>query len=625
CGLGAKAAARLKEAGARVFVVREGERFERAGECEFRLDPGSADGYERLIESLPAGAAETRVLHLWNVGATGHECPGPDCFERAQRRGFYSLLRLARAFGESGSSAPVGLLCVSNQLQEVTGDEQLSPEKATLLGACKVLPKEFANLFCRSLDLVLPEQGAEERLIGQLLAEFDARTPELVVAYRGRHRWSQTFEQMRLDAPQGTVPRLRERGVYLITGGLGGVGLALAEQLSKEARARLVLLGRHALPAEEEWGRWLDAEAEDDAVGARVRKIQEMRRRGSEVLAIAADVSDFESLRAALARAEERFGRVDGVIHAAGVAGGGLARLKTEEEVERVFAPKVRGALNLRRLFAERPTDFLLFCSSVASLTGALGQVDYAAANAFLDAFAHQLARDARTFTASINFPAWSEVGMAFEAARRPGLEELLRPELEKGMLTGEAVEACRRILACAAPLPQVVVSTQHLPTLLERHARQALHAGGVEQQQARPAEQPRAKPNTYARPNLKNEYEAPRDETESAIAGYWREVLGVEQVGVLDNFFELGGHSLMAVQLLSRLRAHFNVELPLRRLFDSPTVAELARLVAEERGEAGGAAPAARPAPAITRRSKTVNELLSELDEEAEGSIKTS
>jgi acyl transferase domain-containing protein/acyl carrier protein len=622
CGLAQQITGRLRSAGRRVLVVREGESFARADEDAFVINPGVAHDYRQLIDSLPAGFAETRVIHLWNVNRSGHEHFEHEWFERAQQRGFYSLLHLARAFGESETNAPVGLLVVSNNLQEVTGEETLCPEKATLLGGCKVIPKEFSRLFCRSVDLALPEAGtpAEERLIGQLLAEFDARTQEFVVAYRGSHRWSQTFEQMRLDAQADTPRRLREGGVYLITGGLGGVGLALAEGLAKDVRARLVLVGRNALPPEEEWEQWLASHDEDDASSVRIRKVLELRRLGAEVLVVAADVYDFESLRAALAQAEERFGSVHGVIHAAGVAGGGLARLKTNEEAERVLAPKVRGTLNLDRLFADRPLDFFLLCSSVASVTGALGQIDYSAANAFLDAFAHYRSRRGATFTTSINFPAWSEVGMAFDASRRLGMEELLRPELEKGMLTSEAVEACRRILSGATPLPQVVISTQHLPSLLEWHARQALTGG--EPQQEQPLA-PRPKLTTYARPHLKNEYEAPRNEIETIIANYWREVIGIEQVGIRDNFFELGGHSLMAVQLLSRLRAEFNIELPLRSLFDSPTVAELALLISPEHGDSPESAPPAPlPAPAITRRSRTIDDLLSEMDEEAGDSV---
>jgi acyl transferase domain-containing protein/acyl carrier protein len=618
CGLAQKLTGRLRGAGRRVLLVREGESFARADEDEFVVNPGAADDYRQLIESLPGGFAETRVVHLWNVNGQAHEHFAHEWFERAQQRGFYSLLHLARAFGDAGATEPVGLLVVTNNLQEVTGEESLCPEKATLLGGCKVIPKEFAGVFCRSVDLVLPEAGtpAEERLIGQLIAEFDARTQEFIIAYRGSHRWSQTFEQMRLDAQAGTPRRLRERGVYLITGGLGGVGLALAEGLAKDVRARLVLVGRNALPPEQEWEQWLASHGEDDATSVRIRKTLELRQLGAEVLVVAADVYDLESMRAALAEAEARFGSVHGVIHAAGVAGGGLARLKTNEEVERVFAPKVRGTLQLDRLFAGRPLDFFLLCSSVASVTGALGQIDYSAANAFLDAFAHFRTRRDATFTASINFPAWSEVGMAFDASRRPGMEELLRPELEKGMLTSEAVEACRRILSGTTPLPQVVISTQRLPSLLEWHARQALTGG--EQQQ--PPLAPRPKLTTYARPHLKTEYVAPRNEIETIIVNYWREVIGVEQVGVSDNFFELGGHSLMAVQLLSRLRAEFNIELPLRSLFDSPTVAELALLISPDAGASPESATTATPlpAPAITRRSRTIDDLLLEMDEEA-------
>src|SRR5207302_6816099 len=142
------------------------------------------------------------------------------------------------------------IVAVSNNLQRVHGAEPICPEKATLLSPCKVIPLEYPQISCQSIDIIAPAAGqpADARLIDRLVAESLTRSPDPAIAYRGHERLIQSFERVRL--PAGAAPRqpLRERGVYLITGGLGQVGLLLAEHLARTLRARLVLLGRSPLP-----------------------------------------------------------------------------------------------------------------------------------------------------------------------------------------------------------------------------------------------------------------------------------------------------------------------------------------------------------------------------------------
>ncbi|HVQ37465.1 MAG TPA: SDR family NAD(P)-dependent oxidoreductase, partial [Pyrinomonadaceae bacterium] len=333
-----------------------------------------------------------------------------------------------------------------------------------------------------------------------------------------------------------------------------------------------------------------------------------LRELGAEVLVFKADVSDFASMSSVFAQAEERFGPIHGVIHAAGVMGGGLVELKTREMVRNVFAPKIGGTLVLHELLEKRSFDFVLLCSSISAVTGALGQLDYGAANAFMDAFAQAWSARSENFVTSVNFPAWRETGMALRAAAHPGYGDLVKQDLEKGMLTSEALEVCRRILSSSVRLPQVVVSPQALGSLLEQHLRQM--AKDVTTQPA----QPPAKLQAYARPSLKNQYVPPETEIEKVIVECWKEVIGVDLIGVHDNFLELGGHSLMAVQLLSRLRDRFQVDLPFRSFFDSPTVAELVPLIEHEQ-RMQSAAPT-DSIEIIARPGQTLENLMIELEE---------
>ena len=192
-----------------------------------------------------------------------------------------------------------------------------------------------------------PGNGAQETLVSHLIAEFTTNRLDAVVAYRGNQRWVQTFEAVRLEKPVGAVSRLRPGGVYLITGGLGGVGLVLAKYLAQAVQARLVLIGRSAFPERERWGEWLGSHDDDDAVSRKIRDVQAIEQCGGQVMVISADVANQHQMQEAIQLTYERFGTIHGVIHAAGIAGGGIIQLKTPEIAARVLAPKVQGTVVL--------------------------------------------------------------------------------------------------------------------------------------------------------------------------------------------------------------------------------------------------------------------------------------
>jgi acyl carrier protein len=234
----------------------------------------------------------------------------------------------------------------------------------------------------------------------------------------------------------------------------------------------------------------------------------------------------------------------------------------------------------LDALVRERHADFLVLCSAVASVVGGAGQVDYVAANAFLDSLARRNASSPGPFTLSIGWDAWSEVGMAVETAVPRDFEQLRREALAVGILSSEGAEAFDRILGRG--LPQILTSTIDLGLRLELAARLSAAAAGT---RSAAGAAPRS---SHGRPELKNAYVAPRNEVETAIAEIWKELLGFERIGVDDSFFELGGHSLLATQLTNRLRETFQVPVRLEKLFEAPTVAELAQVIVESEARPG-------------------------------------
>ena len=419
-GVSMELARQLRVAGRSVVTVKAGKSFRQIDERVYAINPADRTNYLMLLNELAAnGLKPRRILHLWNV-------TGPSArtlnVEEAQQRSFYSLVYLAQALEEHGTRDSMHLCVISDGMQDVTGEEKLCPEKALALGPCRVIPQEYEHVLCRSVDVVVG--GNLERLCKQLIAECVSVEKESVVAYRGAYRWIQTFEPLRLDQTETKSPRLRQRGVYLITGGLGGMALEFAHYLAQEARARLALVGRTPLPPRAEWDHVLATELDSNATRRKIERVRGLEALGAEVLILSADVADKEQFGAAVAEARKSLGPINGVIHTAGVPGGGVMQLMKPETAADVFAPKVNGTRMLDMFFAQTPLDFLVLCSSRSSILGGFGHADYCSANAFLDAFAHDFSARTATPAVSINWDAWAEVGMLINTAAQFGLRE---------------------------------------------------------------------------------------------------------------------------------------------------------------------------------------------------------
>ena len=581
-GVGEQLREALKAHNHEIVTVRVGDDFIKVDDDLYELNPSNSDGYDLLFkELLKQQRLPDTVIHLWNVTPAVQSSLDLSSVESAQEVGFYSLLFLAQALSRLNLSKQVAITVVSSNMQSVTGEEFLSPEKATLLGPINVISQASSHINCRSVDVFFPDtkDGQKEKLKDQLLAELGRPISEglieRVVALRGSTRWVRTFEPVRLEAPTESKPaRLREAGVYLITGGLGGIGLTLAKHLARTINAKLILTGRSALPTRDEWASWVAAHDATDSISRKIQSVQELEELGSEVLVISADVANLTQMTDAIAQIQSRFGQIHGVIHAAGVPGGGVIQLKTSEEAQNVLAPKITGTLVLETLFKNVDLDFLILCSSMSSVLGGFSQIDYAGANAFLDAFSHYRNSRKGAFTLSIDWGAWQAVGMAANAEFPEKLQELRASGLQKGILPEEGADAFTRLLGSV--LPKVLVSPTDFLNLLERYAGKQDIDGELLSQ----FETAVTSKSKHPRPKLSSNYVSPRNDVEQQLADIWQDLLGIEQIGIDDNFFELGGDSLLALQVISRVYKLFHTELSIDSLFSMPTVASISKQI---------------------------------------------
>lgn len=406
--------AKIKAAGQTVTVVERATSFDLRGDGVYAIDPASKDDYATLLTAL---RAERRfpgtIVHAWSAEAGTKSAL--DGFAETQARGFFSLLYLAQALGDENLTTPVRLGIVTTGLQSVAGEPITAPERATLIGPAKVIAQEYEFIGSVAMDVA----GTPEEQAAAIMTELSVIPREPVVAWRGAKRHVQGFEPRRLTSAP-TVPLLKTNGVYLITGGLGGIGLKVAEWLARTVKARLVLTNRSALPPKAEWAAWVSGHGEEDRTSRRIATVQRLESLGGEVLLVTADTADRAAMAKAVAEARARFGRIDGVMHAAGVAGDGVIQLKEFKTAAAVIDAKIKGALVLEDVLRDAPPDFTVHYSSIAAVTGGFGQVDYCGANSCLDVMARATSLAGGPAAISINWDAWAEVGMAVETVARP-------------------------------------------------------------------------------------------------------------------------------------------------------------------------------------------------------------
>lgn len=555
----------LAHEGHDVVSVLPGAEFVRIEQNIYTINPQQRDDYDSLLIDLRAQERlPNRIIHMWSAARMDEraETDG-EVFERAQEMGCYSLLLLIQSLSRLNFRDDLQLTVISSNAQEINGTEALCPERATILAPCKVIPQEHPHITCRYVDLELPmlDDAEEQELLLQLRTEVSSKSSDLTAAYRGGKRWILTFEPLVMESVTRRS-RLEQGGVYLITGGLGRKGMLLAAYLARSVQAKIILTGRSAFPGRDEWEEWLASHEELDEVSLKIRQLREMEKLGAEIVVARADVANRQQMQEVIDSSYERFGKLNGVIHAAVESRGVMHAIQETDPAHcaQQFRAKAYGLFVLEEVLRGRQLDFCMLMSSLSSVLGGLGFYAVASANTFMDAFAGKQNRKRETLWASIAWDGWSSSDE----------DETQADPLDNGITTTEGGEvfACLMSHTLLAP---VVVSTSNLS---ERIAQWASLDSFTDKQETDAAATSRA---GYARPDLPNPYVAPANDIEIAIAEIWQALLGIERVGTHDNLFELGGDSLLVIQIISRIREVLQVEVPLRAIYETPTIADLA------------------------------------------------
>ena len=577
---GARLVERIRTLGYDPSVVKLGEHYHRDGDRGFTIDPRSPQDYFLLIQDLHRnGTVPETILHLWCHSPSITDAASAETIDTWQSLGFYSLVYLSQALDKEGVTKPIKISVVTSQAQEVLTGDTLIPEKAMVHGPCVVIPQELTNVACQSVDVAAAEvDNWNTQKLDTLLTDVATRSSGNVIAYRGNHRWMRTYSPLPLAPTNATPPLLRQRGTYLITGGLGGVGLLLAEYLARKVQAKLVLTGRSGIPPRSQWDEWLASPGHDERITERLKAVSALEEMGAEVFVASADVTDLQAMRRVIHDAQSRFGKINGFIHAAGIVNGptdGAILDLDEETCAQIFRPKVEGLSNLASLVQETDLDFCFLTSSLSSVLGGLGFTAYAAANVFMNAFAYTQNQTQSVPWLSVNWDAW-----LIEQDSDTPLRVI-------GMSVQESLETFDRILSLGQA-GQTVVSVSPLQTRIDQWVEMDRSRDEPLKQQSQIFSQ---RHGGQEQPTTEN---AAGTLTTRIIAEIWKELLGLKTVGIHDDFFELGGDSLLGMEIVARIK-RAGIPLTPKHIIEHPTIAELAALAlapeaaAAEQGEVAG------------------------------------
>lgn len=466
-----------------------------------------------------------------------------------------TLSRMARAVAVRKLSRPLSLLVVTNRLFDISGCEQPHAPKAALQVFCRCMAQELPQIRCVIVDLPPPRPGehlaaAYERYQDRLFAEIETGT-DSTLAYRQDLRFVPAYSMIEWPTAAAPLRQIRVGGLYVITGGLGRIGLALARRLAGQYQTSLLLIGRRAC--------------------AQPERLRELQALGVTLLTAVVDAGDASALADAINEAERQCGPVRGVFHlAADLAHPSrscqVAQL-APSDLEIQLAPKVGGLLALLDALGSRPLDFGVAFSSTSAILGGVGYGAYAAANAVMDSLISSRTDPRLAAWMSIGWDGWLMPGLTpdpYALETEEGLDVLLR-------------------LCCASPAPHIIVSATPFKPRVETWVSRKRTELGT---QSLPSS---AKTSSSAQV-------LPRSALETQIAQIWQDLLGIESIGVTQSFLELGGDSLIGVRVISRLRETFRVSLaPASLLGENSTIEALSRDIVRAMAALQGQAPRAR------------------------------
>jgi myxalamid-type polyketide synthase MxaE and MxaD len=600
-GVGRRLAELLRERGATAVLAASADAYRAAGVGEFQIRGSRLEDFCAVVEDrAQAGAPLRGVVHLWGLDAAATNAATDGELQADALRGATSLLHAVQAMADAPGSERSRLWVVTRGAQPAAGQTHISVSQAPLWGLGRTIAAEQPALWGGLVDLD-PDEAAGAAA-SRLLEVLVAGDGEDQIAFRSGTRYVPRLVPRDAVGPSG--PAFRPDASYLVTGGLGALGLQVSKRMVDEGARHLVLVQRSELPPRAQWA---DVD-ERSRLARQIAAVEAMEAAGAEVHVVSADVADNRQMTRVLLQVRESLPPLRGIVHAAGILDDGILLQLSDERIEQVMAPKLGGAWNLHRLTLDMPLDFFVSFSSLAGVLGSPGQGNYAAANAGLDALAHYR-RGLGLPGLSLDWGPWADVGMAAADERRGdrvgqhGIGSIA-PDRGVALLLGLLGADGGQLAVVPIDVDRLKTSwpeAAERPILSELVAGPRSEAAPAVQFETRVGHSPIRKELEGADPAAR------RRMLESYVAAEMAKVLQLSpsELDMRRPLNTLGIDSLMAVELRNRLESDLPVRVQIVTLLEGASPDDLVEKLLGQLPEAGGESPGR-----VSRALRTVTEL---------------
>ena len=531
--------ASLLKRGHRVVEVFTADVYKKLAPYRYTVDPAGAEDFNELITELKSsGIVITDIVYAWATGPDLKE----DIQEDKMHLPYFSLARLIRAISTLDSIKGTKLVLLTRRLHQVSGTEKSCVLPSLLIGMINSVSQEH-GIAAINIDIDDRGEATAEQLCDEL--EMNPGNKERTIALRHPHRWVQHYQphEQELSEKDSVI---KAGGIYLITGGLGNAGFALATHLVTRHHCRLVLTGRKELQAgSEAMKRW-----------------HELTKHTADLKYFSADVADYDAMKSLIEETEASWGTISGLIHTAGIIDNSFFEMAediTTQNAMAMFRPKVIGIRNLYKLFKDRSPDFVWVTSSIATILGGLGFSSYAAANAYMD-----------HFISSNQLHNWKSVclpGLSF-AADAGGDDSKALTAAQLSTLFDWSITMRGSNV--------IIISKEDLTARIKDIYTDRAAAIKKEEEQQQPITQ------KQERPDISADLIAPVTLTEIKLKQLFEDFFAIDNIGTADNFFELGGDSLKGMVLLKRIKKEFDVNITLKEFLEMQNVQLIASYIDE-------------------------------------------
>ncbi|MEC0599323.1 SDR family NAD(P)-dependent oxidoreductase [Bacillus spizizenii] len=547
---------RLRLNGKSVIEAEYGESFSEINSNKYTVGATQED-YDQLFETIQKEKIN-QIVHLMSIDNEPDET-----LSQLQKKlcyGIDSLFYLTKSIVQKTKHSIELVLC-SDYAYRVTGDEpEINPHNAAFFGFGKVIEKEYPRLSVRCIDL------EHEQMAENALREINSIKQTEFIAYRNNQKYVQELQNVNIAVSPYMKTSVKNNGVYIITGGMGGIGLQVAKYLSSTENVQLILIGR-------------SEQSEKNRENIR-EVLNEIKENGSQIEYYKADVANEDEMFEVFREIKRKYKTVNGIIHAAGVSGDGFIFRKQKSVFDTVIKPKIQGTWILNDLTKDCQLDFFVMFSSITALGGSIGQSDYTAANSYLDSFAEfRKWNKPEEKTLTINWCGWSDLGMLADyiVKRKNDGYEHKEENGFKTITSTEAIRAFNEVLQ--KDMHNVIIGEIDYQVL-------GLYKDEIKFRLSPDILDLINPPSTIntvrSEVNQANLNNLNYREIENRILKAWTKVLGLEQINVNDKFYDLGGDSISAIYLVKEIENEFPSLIDVSDIFTYPSIQEMSAYLDE-------------------------------------------